>query len=67
MWKVMIIVCTLGNPCAVFEEDPVKHYDNYDQCIQVASEKHTKITDTFNSYGYWLNTSEYSCTQLTNS
>ena len=26
MWKVIIIICTLGNPCVVMEEDPVKLY-----------------------------------------
>ena len=24
MWKVIIVVCALGNPCIVMEEDPVE-------------------------------------------
>ena len=26
MWKVILIICTLGNPCVIMEEDPIKTY-----------------------------------------
>ena len=23
MWKVVLMICALGNPCVIFEEDPI--------------------------------------------
>ena len=43
MWKVILIICTLGNPCVIMEEDPIKTYKSKDDCLAVAQEKETDI------------------------
>ena len=52
MWKVILIICTLGNPCVIMEEDPIKTYKSKDDCLAVAQEKEADIINTFSQYGY---------------
>jgi hypothetical protein len=47
MWKAIIIVCALGNPCVIMEEDPIKHYQDYNECMKVAEIKHNELVDSF--------------------
>ena len=70
MWKVVIIVCALGNPCVLMEEDPMKHYTTKSECMANASAKHSLIMQSFETYGYVIETSEFNCEKvdhLTNS
>tara|TARA_A100001011_G_C14223971_1_gene805732 strand:+ start:531 stop:725 length:195 start_codon:yes stop_codon:yes gene_type:complete len=61
MWKAMIIVCTLGNPCVIMEEDPIKHYQDYNDCMKVAQKKHDLAVESFSVYGYQIDSSEFNC------
>ncbi len=67
MWKVIVVFCALGNPCIVFEEDPIKYYKNYDKCMETAKAKHDTLTDSFSLYGYSVEKSEFKCVQDVNS
>ena len=61
MRKVIVIVCSLGNPCVVFEQDPVKYHKNYNDCMAVAKEKHDILYESFSTYGYQVESSEFRC------
>ena len=63
MWKAIVIICALGNPCFVFEEDPMKHYVDKNECLKTAFEKHNLMLESFESYGYTIENSEYTCVQ----
>ena len=67
MWKVIIIVCTLGNPCVVMEEDPVKLYKTKSECMANASVKFSEVTTSFRSYGFQIETANFECEQDKNS
>ena len=67
MWKVIIIVCTLGNPCVVFDEDPVKYYKDKNECMEVANQKGSGLIQTFGEFGYAVTDSRISCEQDHNS
>ena len=64
MWKAIIIVCALGYPCVIMEEDPIKHYKDYNECMKVAEIKHNELVDSFSLYGFVVENSEFSCQQL---
>ena len=61
MWKVMIIICTLGNPCSVFEQDPVVYHNTKAECIVVAQEKEALLLGSFMEIGFIIETSEVRC------
>ncbi len=61
MWKVMLLICTIGSPCVTMVENPMQYYQDYDQCMIVAEEKHNKIVETFSDYGYYIENSEFKC------
>jgi hypothetical protein len=63
MWKVVIIVCALGNPCIIMEEDPIRHYNSKSECMANASTKHDLIVDSYSIYGYQVEKSEFTCEQ----
>ena len=67
MWKVIIIVCTLGNPWVMFDEDPVKYYKDKNECMEVANEKGSGLIQTFGEFGYAVTDSRISCEQDHNS
>ena len=67
MSKVIIIVCTLGNPCVMFDEDPVKYYKDKNECMEVANEKGSGLIQTFGEFGYAVTDSRISCEQDHNS
>ncbi len=61
MWKVLIAICTLGNPCVMFDEDPVKWYKTEAECMKVAEVKAGKMTETFSTFGYYVESEAHSC------
>ena len=69
MWKVIIVVCTLGNPCLVMQEDP-RYYNTKSECMANASVKHSQIVEAYPTYGYEVSNSDFTCEKvdgLTNS
>ena len=64
MWKVIIIVCTLGNPCVVMQEDPIRYYNNKSECMANGSVKHSTILESFSTYGYQIESSDFTCEQV---
>ncbi len=70
MWKVIIVVCTLGNPCLVMQEDPMRYYTTKSECMANASVKHSQIVEAYPTYGYEVSNSDFTCEKvggLTNS
>jgi len=61
MWKVLVVICTLGNPCTLFEEDPIKFYATEDQCMIAAEQKAKDMIKTFQSFGYYIDSEAHSC------
>lgn len=61
MWKVIIVICTLGNPCVIMEEDPIRHYNTQSECMANASAKHSDITKSFTDFGYIIEKSDFTC------
>ena len=63
MWKVIIIICTLGNPCVVMEEDPIKLYKIKSECLANGSAKLSDITTSFQNYGFQIESANFDCIQ----
>ena len=61
MWKVLIVICTLGNPCTLFEEDPVKWYHTEAECNKVADAKAIDMVAGFQKFGYKIESEAHSC------
>jgi len=66
MWKVVIVVCALGNPCVVMEEDPMKYYNYKSECMANASAKHSLIVESYSKYGYQVEKSDFTCEKVDN-
>jgi len=60
----MIIICTLGNPCSVFEQDPVVYHNTKAECIVVAQEKEALLLGSFMAIGHIIETSETRCDNI---
>ena len=61
MWKVLVVICTLGNPCTLFEEDPVKFYATEDKCMAMAEQKSREMVISFKSFGFMIDSEAHSC------
>ena len=61
MWKVIVVVCALGNPCVVMEENPMKYYSSKSECMANASAKHSLIVESYSLYGYIVDKSDFTC------
>jgi len=61
MWKVMVIICTLGNPCTVFQQDPMVYHNTKAECMAVAREKEALLLGSFMDLGYVIETSQSRC------
>ena len=57
----MVIICTLGNPCTVFEQDPVMYYKTEAECMAVAQKKESLLLGSFMDLGYIIELSEARC------
>ena len=57
MWKVLVVICTLGNPCVLFEEDPAKFYATEDECVIKAEQKARDMVETYKIFGYYIDLS----------
>ncbi len=63
MWKLVVVMCVLGNPCVIMEEDPIKHYSIQSECLANASTKHYEILQSFADFGYIIEKSDFTCEQ----
>ncbi len=61
MWKVVVIICALGNPCVIMEEDPMKYYHIKSECMANASAKHSQIVKGLQDTGYMIEKSNFTC------
>jgi hypothetical protein len=61
MWKVMIIICTLGNPCTIFEQDPVTYHKTEAECMAVAQKKEALLLGSFLDLGHTITISDARC------
>ena len=57
----MVIICTLGNPCTIFEQDPVVYHETEAECMAVAQKKEALLLGSFMDLGYVIETSEARC------
>ena len=70
MWKEVLVICALGNPCVLMEEEPMRYYSSKSECMANASAKHSLIVDSYSVYGYTVEKSSFTCEKvddLTNS
>ena len=61
MWKVLVVICTLGNPCSMFEEEPMKYYQTEKECIIQAEKKSRALTSSMVELGYYIDSEAHSC------
>ena len=61
MFKVVVIICALGNPCTVFQQDPMKYYDNMDECMTIAAEKEKALLDGMRNVGFIIEKNGHTC------
>ena len=61
MWKVLVVICTLGNPCTMFVEDPMKYYHTEAECNIAAEVKAKAMTKTFIDFGYGIQSEAHTC------
>jgi hypothetical protein len=45
----------------VFQEDPVKYYDDKSECMVVAAEKEQLMIQGYNNYGYTVEKNAHTC------
>jgi len=45
----------------VFQEDPVKYYDDKSECMAVAAEKERLLIEGHNNYGYTVEKNAHTC------
>ena len=64
MWKVVIVICALGNPCVIMEQDPMRHYSDRNECMAKSSSKHSELLDAFVDYGFMVYDSKFTCERL---
>jgi len=61
MFKMIVVICALGNPCVQFQEDQHQVYATQNQCLDRAEIKYEQITATLTEAGYRLADSGYYC------
>ena len=61
MFKVIVIICALGNPCTVFQQDPMKYYDTMHECMTVAAEKERALLDGMRNVGFIIEKNGHTC------
>ena len=61
MWKVLVVICTLGNPCNMFVEDPMKYYNTEAECNIAADVKAESMQKTFVNFGYIIESEAHAC------
>ena len=66
MWKVIVVICALGNPCTVFQEEPAKYYDTKQECLSVAAEKEQALIGAFDDFGYTVEKNGHNCERKKN-
>lgn len=63
MFKIVLVICTLGNPCVQFVEDTHRTYVTQDQCLDRAEIKYQQMTQTLQDNGFMIADSGYYCIQ----
>ena len=61
MWKVLVVICTLDNPCTMFQEDPIKWYNTEADCMKAAEVKAAGMLEIFSKYDYFVESEAHSC------
>ena len=61
MWKVLVAICLMGQPCTLFEEDPMKYYHTEEECMVAAEARSKSMIKTFESYGYYIDSEAHAC------
>jgi len=64
LWKVVIVICALGNPCTVFEQDPMVYYQTKESCMVISQKKHIELLQGFQTYGYYVESSTFTCEKV---
>ena len=61
MWKVLVAICLMGQPCTLFEEDPMKYYHTEEECIVAAEAKSRSMVHSFLDFGYHIDSEAHAC------
>jgi hypothetical protein len=51
----------MGQPCTLFEEDPVRYYQTETECLAAAEAKSRAMVQTFQDFGYYVDSEAHSC------
>ena len=63
MFKMIVVICTLGNPCVQFLEDPPRSYATQNQCMTQAQIKQADLEGTLKDNGFLIEDSGHYCVQ----
>ena len=61
MWKVLVAICLMGQPCTLFVEDPIKYYHTEADCLVAAEAKSLSMRETFIGFGYYIESEAHAC------
>ena len=61
MWKVLVAICLMGQPCTLFEEDPIIYYHTEAECLVAAEAKSSSMIKTFEKFGYYVDSEAHAC------
>ncbi len=61
MWKVLVVICIIGQPCTMFEEEPAKFYTTEKECMAKAEIKARGMVKTYQDFGYYIASEAHSC------
>jgi hypothetical protein len=48
MWKVLVAICLIGQPCTLFEEDPIKYYHSEKDFEDLLTFSEEEINEIYN-------------------
>jgi hypothetical protein len=64
MWKVLVVICALGNPCTAFQQDPVEYFTTESECMRIATTKEIVLVRAFEQYGYQIQHTHKTCEKV---
>ena len=52
MFKIVVIVCLIGIPCQILEQQPMVHYSTMEECQDVALKKMQEVKTGFEAQNF---------------
>ena len=64
MWKVLVVICALGNPCTAFQQDPVEYFATESECMRMAATKEIAMIRGFKEMGFTIQHTHIQCDRV---